>query len=47
MKSVLSQLFAVVGLAMLAGGLWWLHPPTCLIVVGSLLLTAGIIGAMR
>lgn len=47
MKTVLSHIFAVGGLASLGIGLWLVHPPTCLIVMGAIFLTAGVIGAMR
>ena len=47
MKTALSHIFAVAGLVSLGVGLWLAHPPTCLIVLGAIFLTAGVIGAIR
>ncbi len=36
----LEDALALLGLALLAGGLWWAYPPAALIVVGVLLIVA-------
>ncbi len=36
----LEDALAVIGLALLTGGLWWIFPPAALIVVGVLLIGA-------
>jgi hypothetical protein len=36
----LEDVLALLGLALLAGGLWWVHPPAALIVIGTLLIAA-------
>lgn len=33
------------GLIAVAAGLWWIYPPVCLIVVGTLFLGLGLWGA--
>ena len=38
--------FAIAGLCLLAAGTWWLSPPWALVVVGGLLLVAGVLGTI-
>lgn len=39
-----NDVLAVVGIALLGVGLWWVYPPVALIVVGSLLVKLAIWG---
>jgi hypothetical protein len=43
--TILFDLLALAGAACVAVGLWWIYPPACLIVSGSALSAAGIVGA--
>lgn len=40
-----NDVFAAVGLLLVAGGLWWIYPPISLIVVGLALMTLGVVGS--
>jgi hypothetical protein len=42
---ILCDLASLSGLLMLTTGLWWIYPPSSLIVCGVLLLVGGIMGA--
>lgn len=35
------------GLAMIAGGLWWISPPVAVVVVGVVVFSLAIYGIMR
>ena len=47
MKHWLCDICAFAGFGGLFGGLWWLHPPTAVIVCSVLLLAGGVVGALR
>jgi hypothetical protein len=47
MLTVAKDLCAIGGLTALAIGLWWERPALALVVVGALLLTAGVYGHLR
>lgn len=40
-----SDVLIVMGLLLLGAGLWWLSPPLALIIVGTVLLLVGLVGA--
>ena len=39
------DVMVLLGLGLLAGGLWWIYPPLALVVPGALVLIAGVVGA--
>lgn len=38
------DVLAIVGVGMIGAGLWWHYPPASLVVVGSIVLAAAVLG---
>lgn len=40
----LHDILALIGVALLGAGVWWIYPPAALILVGALMIVVGIVG---
>lgn len=46
-RSLLTDILAMIGFGGVAVGLWWISPPYSLIVCGGMLLILGVLGARQ
>lgn len=46
MRDLVITIMILAGLGGVSVGLWQMHPPTCFVVVGAMLLVTGIVGGL-